>query len=84
MENKPTQLESQELKRLQDFQQASEVLVAQLGQLSLQKLQLERTEQQLKQNHENLINEEIQISTSLKEKYGDVNIDIKTGDITYS
>jgi hypothetical protein len=38
----------------------------------------------LKQQHEELIKEEIQISTLLKEKYGDISIDIKTGDITYS
>ena len=84
METKPTHLEKQELKQLQDFQQSSENLIAQLGQLSLQKLQLERAEQQLKQNHEALINEEIQISNLLKEKYGDVNLDIKTGAISYS
>jgi hypothetical protein len=65
METKPTHLEKQELKQLQDFQQSSENLIAQLGQLSLQKLQLERAEQQLKQNHEALINEEIQISNLL-------------------
>jgi hypothetical protein len=84
METKPTHLEKQELKQLQDFQQSSENLIAQLGQLSLQKLQLERAEQQLKQNHEALINEETQISNLLKEKYGDVNLDIKTGAISYS
>jgi hypothetical protein len=83
METKPTHLEKQELKQLQDFQQSSENLIAQLGQLSLQKLQLERAEQQLKQNHEALINEETQISNLLKEKYGDVNIDIKTGVLSY-
>jgi hypothetical protein len=84
METKPTQLEKQELKQLQDFQQSSENLIAQLGQLSLQKLQLERAEYQLKQKHEELINEEIRISNLLKEKYGDVNIDIKTGVLSYS
>ena len=84
MQTKPTQLEKQELKQLQDFQQNSENLIAQLGQLSLQKLQLERAEHQLKQKHEALITEEIQISNLLKEKYGDVNIDIKTGVISYS
>jgi hypothetical protein len=83
METKPTHLEKQELKQLQDFQQNSENLIAQLGQLSLQKLQLERAEQQLKQNHEALINEEIQISNLLKEKYGNINLDIKTGAISY-
>ena len=84
MENKPTKLEEQELKQLQDFQQKSETLTLQLGQIGLQKLQIERAETMLKQSHEDLLQEEIQISTTFKEKYGDINIDIKTGDITYS
>ena len=81
---KPTKLTEQELKQLHDFQSNSENLISQLGQLSFQKLQLERNESVLKQQHEELIKEEIQISTLLKEKYGDISIDIKTGDITYS
>jgi hypothetical protein len=84
MTNKPTKLTEEELKRLQDFQQNSEVLIAQLGQLQFQKLQLEKTESIFKQRYEEITNEELQISTLLKEKYGDVNIDIKTGDISYS
>jgi hypothetical protein len=80
---KPTKLTEEELKQLQDFQQNSEVLIAQLGQLSFQKLQLERNESILKQQYEELIKNETQISTLLKDKYGDVSIDIKTGDITY-
>jgi hypothetical protein len=80
---KPTKLTEEELKQLQDFQQNSEVLITQLGQLSFQKLQLEKNESVLKLQYEELIKEEIQISTLLKEKYGDVSIDIKTGDITY-
>lgn len=82
MENK--KLTQEELKQLQDFQQNSEILIAQLGQLTFQKLQLEKTENILKQKHEELIKQELKISTLLKEKYGDVNIDIKTGEITSS
>jgi hypothetical protein len=81
---KPSKLEEQELKQLQNFQEKSENLIAQLGQLSFQKFQIERTENLLKQRYEELINEETKIGTLLKEKYGDVSIDIKTGDLTYS
>jgi hypothetical protein len=81
---KPSKLEEQELKQLQNFQTQSENLIAQLGQLSFQKFQIERTENLLKQRYEELINEETKIGTLLKEKYGDVSIDIKTGDLTYS
>jgi hypothetical protein len=81
MDKKLTQ---EELKRLQEFKQNSEFLIAQLGQLTFQKFQLERNEAILKQHHEELIKEETDISNHLKEKYGDVNIDIETGEITSS
>jgi hypothetical protein len=77
-------LTEQELKQLQNFQEKSEILITQLGQLQFQKLQLERNENLLKHQYEELIKEETNISTSLKTKYGEVNIDIKTGEITYS
>jgi hypothetical protein len=81
---KPTKLTEEELKQLQDFQSNSENLISQLGQLSFQKLQLEKNENILKQQYNELIKEETQISTLLKEKYGNISIDIKTGDINYS
>jgi len=84
MEINPTQLTDIELKQLQEFQQKSEVLTAQLGQLTLQKFQLEKNENVLRQKYDDLIKDELQISTSLKEKYGNVNIDIENGSITYS
>jgi hypothetical protein len=81
---KPTKLTEQELGQLQNFQEKSEILITKLGQLQFQKLQLEKNENLLKHQYEELIKEEINISTSLKDKYGEVNIDIKTGEITYS
>ena len=80
---KQTKLEEQELKQLQDFQQNSEILISQLGQISFQKLQLEKQEEILKQKFNQLSESELQISTELKEKYGDISIDIKTGELTY-
>lgn len=82
--DKPTKLKEQELKQLQNFQQESEILVSQLGQISFQKLQLEKQEEFLKQKFDQLTEEEVLISKNLKEKYGNVNIDIKTGELTYS
>lgn len=81
---KPTKLEEQELKQLHDFQNESEILISQLGQISFQKLQLEKQENFLKQKFDQLTEEEVLISKNLKEKYGNVNIDIKTGELTYS
>jgi hypothetical protein len=81
--DKPTKLEEQELKQLQNFQQESEILISQLGQISFQKLQLEKQEEFLKQKFNQLNEEEVLISKNLKEKYGNVNIDLKTGELTY-
>jgi hypothetical protein len=80
---KPSKLEEQELKDLIDFQEKSENLIGRLGQLQFRKLQIEKEEEYLKQQYEQIVSSEIEISSKLKTKYGDINIDIKTGDITY-
>jgi hypothetical protein len=81
---KPTKLQETELQELKDFQTQSETLIAQLGQLGFKKLQLEREEQFLKQQYTQIISSEAELSKRLKETYGDVSIDLKTGEITYS
>jgi hypothetical protein len=81
---KATKLQETELQELKDFQNQSEVLIAQLGQLSFKKLQLEKEEQYLKSQYEKLTTIETNLSKKLKETYGDVQIDLKEGDIIYS
>jgi predicted transcriptional regulator len=81
---KPTKLQETELQELKDFQSQSENLIAQLGQLSFKKLQIEREEQFLKQQYTQIITSEAELSKKLKETYGDVQIDLKTGEIIYS
>lgn len=81
---KPTKLQEIELQELKDFQNQSEMLIAQLGQLSFRKLQIEKEEQYLKSQYEQLTTVEIELSKRLKETYGDVQIDLKEGDIVYS
>jgi predicted transcriptional regulator len=81
---KPTKLQETELQELKDFQNQSESLIAQLGQLSFRKLQLEKEEQYLKQAFEQIVTAEVELSKKLKETYGDVQIDLKEGDIIYS
>ena len=83
MENKPAKLEEQELKDLIKFQEKSEILIGRLGQLQFRKLQIEKEEDYLKQQYEQIVSSEIEISSKLKTKYGDINIDIKTGEIIY-
>ena len=80
---KPTKLQETELQELQDFQAQSEALIAQLGQLGFKKLQIEREEQFLKQQYTQIISSEAELSKRLKETYGDISIDLKTGEITY-
>jgi hypothetical protein len=80
---KPTKLQETELQELKDFQSQSENLIAQLGQLSFKKLQLEREEQFLKQQYTQIIASEAELSKKLKKTYGDVQIDLKTGEIIY-
>lgn len=80
---KPTKLQETELQELQDFQAQSETLIAQLGQVGFKKLQIEKEEQYLKQLFNQIITAENELSKRLKETYGDVQIDLKTGEITY-
>jgi hypothetical protein len=81
---KATKLQETELQELKDFQNQSEVLIAQLGQLSFKKLQLENEEQYLKSQYDKITAIEVNLSKKLKETYGDVQIDLKEGDIIYS
>jgi predicted transcriptional regulator len=80
---KPTKLQKTELQELQDFQSQSETLIAQLGQVGFKKLQIEKEEQYLKQLFDQILTAENELSKRLKETYGDVQIDLKTGEITY-
>jgi hypothetical protein len=80
---KPTKLQETELQELQNFQAQSEALIAQLGQIGFRKLQLEKDEQYLKQVFDQTLTAENELSKKLKETYGDVQIDLKTGEITY-
>ena len=81
---KPTKLQETELQELQDFQAQSESLIAQLGQIGFRKLQTEKEEQYLKQVFDQILTAENELSKRLKEAYGDIQIDLKTGEIIYS
>jgi len=81
---KPTKLQETELQELRNFQTQSEKLIGQLGQLSFRKLQIEKEEEYLKQAFEQITLDEVELSKKLKEIYGDIQIDLKEGDIIYS
>jgi hypothetical protein len=50
----------------------------------LQRLSLEKQEEALELQHEQLLKQEKQLGDKLKEKYGNSQIDLKTGEITTS
>lgn len=81
---KPTKLTQEELQQLKDFQSKSEFLISQLGQLQFRKLQLEKEELILKNSFERITELENELSENLKKTYGNVQINLETGDLIYS
>ena len=79
-----TKITEDELKELTDFQQSINTITFQLGQVALKRLNLEQEEEVLENQYSKLIQVEKQLGDKLKEKYGDSQIDLKTGDITLS
>lgn len=81
---KVTKITEEDLKRLQEFQANSEQLVNRLGQLEFQKIRIAKDEKFLREQIDLLEDEEIAISKLIKENYGNVNINLQTGEATYS
>ena len=55
-----------DVKDLIDFQDKSEILIGRLGQLQFRKLQIEKEEDYLKQQYDQIVASEIEISSKLK------------------
>jgi len=81
---KQTKITEDELKQLTDFQQNINVITYQLGQVALKRLNLDQEEEALEIEYTKLLQIEKQLGDNLKEKYGDSQIDLKTGEITQS
>jgi hypothetical protein len=79
-----TKITEDELKQLTDFQQSINVITYQLGQVALKRLNLDQEEEALEIEYTKLLQVEKQLGDNLKEKYGDSQIDLKTGEITQS
>jgi len=79
-----TKITEDELKELTDFQQSINTITFQLGQVALRRLNLEQEEEVLEIQYTKLIQVEKQLGDKLKEKYGDSQIDLKTGELTLS
>ena len=71
-----------ELKALKSLQDQSQLATLQFGQLYLSKLKLEEQESRLKNQLQQLEQEESKIAQTLTEKYGKGTIDIESGEFT--
>ena len=79
-----TKITEDELKELTDFQHSINVITYQLGQVALSRLNLDQEEEVLEAQYTKLLQVEKELGDKLKEKYGDSQIDLKTGEITQS
>ena len=77
-------ISEEELKALEDFQQNINVITYQLGQLALRRLNLEKEEENLEIQYDQILLQEKELGDRLKEKYGSAQIDLKTGEIIQS
>ena len=80
---KQTKVTDEELKQISEFQTSIDRITINLGQLSLKKLSLDKEEEYLESEYEKILKEEKQLGDNLKEKYGEAQIDLKTGEIVY-
>ena len=80
---KQTKVTDEELKQISEFQTSIDRITINLGQLSLKKLSLDKEEEYLELEYEKILKEEKQLGDNLKEKYGEAQIDLKTGEIVY-
>ena len=80
---KQTKVTDEELKQISEFQTSIDRITINLGQLSLKKLSLEKEEEYLESEYEKILEKEKQLGDNLKEKYGEAQIDLKTGEIVY-
>ena len=80
---KQTKVTDEELKQISEFQKGIDRLTIQLGQLSLKKLSLEKEEEYLESEYEKILEKEKQLGDNLKQKYGEAQIVLKSGEIVY-
>ena len=80
---KQTKVTDEELKQISEFQTSIDRITINLGQLSLKKLSLDKEEEYLESEYEKILEKEKQLGDNLKQKYGEAQIDLKTGEIVY-
>lgn len=78
MENQT--LDPQEMQTLRQLQEKSSIVVTELGQIEMMKLQLDSRRDEIMTLYEELKAEEMDFGRTLSEKYGDGTINPETGE----
>lgn len=73
-------LEQQELNQLQELQKKSQNIIFELGQISFNEIILEKRKQDAKNILDDIQNEEKTLKEFLISKYGNVDINLETGE----
>ena len=76
------QLEQQELNYLKQLSQDQDAFIFQLGQVQYSRMRLDEEENALKQQVDMLCKREKEFADKISTKYGKVNVDIETGEIS--
>lgn len=73
-------LEEQELKQLQDLQKTTSKIISELGEISLNQMLLKYKKQEIEKLLNDTLDEEKTLKEYLISKYGNININIETGE----
>ena len=78
----PQKFNKEELDKIEILQKSITTLTARFGSLQISKIRLEKEENSLKLNLDNLFNQEKELAKSLTEKYGKGTLNPETGEFT--
>ena len=73
-------LEQQELKQLQELQKKSQKIMNDLGEISINRILLNKKEKEIEKSLNDILDEEKTLKEYLISKYGDININLETGE----
>jgi hypothetical protein len=76
------QLDQQELQDLKQLSQDQDAFIFELGQVQYSRMRLDEEENALKQQVDALRKREKEFADKISTKYGKVNVDIETGEIS--
>lgn len=75
-------LSQEQLQQIKSIQQKNQAVVQELGQIKILKLQLKKRQQTAQQYLEDLLEEQEQIAQEIESIFGKGSIDIETGEFT--